>query len=84
MKAKNTRYRDLINPHPMNEDRVEEAVRFFKAVIDEDDLDNHQSVKDVHDRLSEDEKIEVRYRMGEYVEGTRKKYKTLLYDYLSY
>lgn len=66
------------------DERVRDAVSFFRTVVDEDDLDNHQSVKDVWERLTFDEQLQVQGQMKDKVPGTNRMYASLLGDYLDY
>ena len=65
-------------------DDLRDAVSFFRAVVDADDLDNHQAVKEVWERLTWQEQLLVQGQMKDKVPGTNRMYASLLGDYLSY
>lgn len=66
------------------DERLRDAVSFFRAVVDEDDLDNHQAAKDVWERLTSFEQLQVQGQMKDKVPGTNRMYASLLGDYLSH
>ena len=69
---------------PELKEYLADAVSFFRAVVDEDDLDNHGSVKEVWERLSAHEQLQVTSQMKDKVPGTNRMYASLLGDYISY
>jgi len=74
-----------INPEPVNQQKVNNAVVFFKARIDEDcPEETHKLIKSHFKTLSNDEKIAVADSMTDKAPKSNKMYKSLLKDHLNY
>jgi len=74
-----------MNPEPINFGKVKAAVDYFKKLIDGDDLDaGYEHIQAGWKKLTNDERIAVQSDMNETAPDSRKKYKTLLSEYLQY
>lgn len=83
--AESAMSRDQVNPDPINQLKVKNAVGFFKKQIDADVIEEtHQSVKNTFRSLTNDEKLAVADQLGDKSPGSNKLYKNLLKEYVSY
>lgn len=83
--AKPKAEREKIGLNPVNHNKVNEAIKFFKRKIDEDSLeDNYESIQTLWKGLSTDEGLAVTDELNDKALGSRKKYKSLLSDYLDF
>lgn len=74
-----------VSPEPINQIRVDSAVKFFKETIDIDVIeDNHDKIKRADKKLTNDERIAVQEKLMDKSPGCNKMYKTLLKEYLDY
>jgi len=74
-----------VNPDPVDQEKVSRAVKFFKGVIDDDQIEaDHVRVKDAWKRLTNDERLKVQDGLGEKAPDSNRMYKTILKDYLNY
>ena len=81
----NNEFREQVNPEPINQTKVANAVTFFKARIDEDLVEEtHEKVKAHFKTLSNDEKIAVANLLEDKAPNSNKIYKNLLKDQLNY
>lgn len=81
----NNEFREKVNPEPINQQKVDNAVVFFKARIDEDcPEETHELVKATFKTLSNDEKIAAADLMTDKAPNSNKMYKNLLKDHLNF
>lgn len=65
--------------------KIDNAVAFFKAKLEEDNLDgNWGIVQEAHNRLSNNERMIVNGRLDSKASGSNKSYRTILKEYLAY
>ncbi len=74
-----------ITPDPVDQDKVFQAVVWFKEMIDADQIEaNHDKVKRAWERLSNNERMEIDAQLKDKAPGSNKMYKNLLKEYLAY
>lgn len=76
-----------MNPEPIDQQKVDHAVDFFKTKIDEDDLVlNYEIMQRADKKLTNDEKMAVAKNLKTYgkAPNSNKLYTTLLKEYLEY
>ena len=73
-----------VGTDPIDWDKVKTAVKFFKEIIDKDDIGEHKRVKGAFARLTSDEKINVSNGLDDKAPGSNKKYSNILKEYLDY
>jgi hypothetical protein len=76
-----------VDTAPINFDKVHQAVDFFRAKIDIDQIDEtYELMQKAHSRLTNDEQAAVAKKLSELgkAAGSRKKYTTLLKEHLEY
>jgi len=77
--------KEKVNPEPISQQKVDNAVFFFKARIDEDcPEETSELIKTAFKKLTNDEKIAVADKMGDKAPDSGKMYKNLLKDHLNY
>lgn len=74
-----------ITPDPVDQEKVFQAVVWFKEMIDADQIEvNHDKVKRAWERLSNNERMEIDAQLKDKAPGSNKMYKNLLKEYLAY
>lgn len=81
----NAEFREQISPEPINQEKVRNAVTYFKKQIDIDAIEEtHGIVKQHFKTLTNDEKIAVADLMTGKPEGCNKMYKSILKEYITF
>ena len=73
-----------IGVDPVDLERVDNAVGYFKKIVDGDNIEDHDKVKKAWERLTNDERIKVMNGLDDKAPGSKKKYSNILKDYLDY
>jgi len=64
--------------------KVNTAILFFKREIDKDNMDNYRTMQAAWDRLNPNEQIKVSSGLYQKPKDSKKKYKNILVEYISY
>jgi len=74
-----------ITPDPVDQEKVFQAVVWFKEMIDADQIDeNHEKIKRAWERLSNNERMEVDAQLKDKAPDSNQMYKNLLKKYLAH
>jgi len=84
MLANSPDVKEQLSPEPINMDRVKASAEYFKKKIDEDIEEDVKAlkIKDMHVKLTNDEKIQVLTYLKDKAPESNKMYSTLLKEYL--
>ena len=69
---------------PIDWDKVNNAIGYFKKIVDNDDIGDHDKVKKAWGRLTNDERMKVMDGLDDKPSGSKKKYRNILKEYLDY
>jgi len=64
--------------------KVEEAAILIRQVIDLDEIENHQEIKNAYNALNQNEVIALNGRLKDKPEGAKKMYKSIMRDYIDH
>lgn len=74
-----------MDPEPVDMEKCVRAASLFKVIIDTDLIEvNHQMAKDGWHRLNNNEKMEVHELLKDKASDSKKSYRNILKEYLSY
>lgn len=85
MNAEFSEKREQMNPEPIDTEKVNKLIPWFKKQIDRDDPDStYAKIRGYFNPLTNDEKTAVQDGMNDVAPDSRKKYKTLLIEHINY